>query len=316
MLTLSLSAIPSVALAKEKPGASCTGVGKISNLSGAEYKCTKIGKRLTWVKSTAAGKTANRKTTQTPLLATPKLKQIINVPLIKSVDITAGIFIGSFSTNSNLPVTLSTNTPLICDIKNQSISVLQTGNCAISANQPGNDKYLPAEPVSFSFEVKPPTVTSDNSLLDQVQTFIRVPMGTTFTSDTAEITLKTFSSDATAKVCANDASALGCTLINGAGAADPTSQTRYVEFALHIKNLDANPLPTISYRLLLNGTITDINSGVTLETLNNLSIGSGESADGSLFGVVPNNLKLEHAYLVIDEGITNSSTRLLLNLSN
>ena len=169
--------------------------------------------------------------------------------------------------------------------------------------------------MNFTLEVKPPTVTSDNALLDQVQTFIKVPKGVTYVSDTAEITLIAYSNDVTSKVCAADPSTDGCILSSGTGIANPASQNRYVEFTFHVKDLDPNPLPFISYRLLLKGVLSDIDSVVTLDTLNVLSVGSGESADGSLFGMVPINQKLDGAYLMIDEGITDRSIRLLLSLN-
>lgn len=184
------------------------------------------------------------------------------------------------------------------------------------ANQSGSDKYLPAPPVSVSFAVTPPTITSDNALFDEVQTFIRVPKGTMYASDSAEITLTAVNNDVTGKICAADPSTLGCTSVNGSGVADPTSQTRYVEFAFHVKNLDANPLPTISFRLLLNGVLSDVDSAVGLASLNDLTVGSGESVDGSVYGIIPKDQKIEGGYLVIDEGITDSSIRLLFDLSN
>ena len=98
--------------------------------------------------------------------------------------------------------------------------------------------------------------------------------------------------------------------------ADPTSQTKYVEFAFHVKDLDTNPLQPISYRLLLKGQILDIDTGVTLQTLNSIDVNAGESADGSFFGVVPINLNLDAGYLIIDEGITDSTVRFLMQLNN
>ena len=184
----------------------------------------------------------------------------------------------------------------------------------ISATQPGNAEFLPADPLSFSFQINPPKITTDNSLLDEVQTFIRVPRGETYASATVEVSLTSVNINASATVCANDPTATGCIVINKAGVPDPASSTKYVEFVFHVKNLDANPLPTIVYRLLLNGEITDISAGVTLPTLNDVSVGSGESANGSLFATVPINLKLDKAYLLIDEGITDSSVRLLMNI--
>ena len=104
-------------------------------------------------------------------------------------------------------------------------------------------------------QVTPPAITSDNALFDEVQSFIRIPKGITYSGDTAEI----------------------------------------------------------SYQLLRNGVLSDIDTRVGLEPLNDLIVGSGESADGSFYGVVPKNQVLESAYPVINEGITDSLIRLLFD---
>ena len=310
VLIFGLTAIPSIAQAAEKAGSKCAKEGTVSNSSGTKYRCANTSNGLTWIKS---GTLVQQP--QTSSHAASKSPQIISVPHMKTVEITAGKILG-FSASSKLQIALQTGTPLVCTVQDTFVLPLQTGTCSVVVSQPGNDKYSPAQRVSLTIEIVPPKITSDNALFDEVQTFIRVSKGTTYSSDTAEITLTSIPSDATAKVCADKASALGCTSINGSGAADPASDTRYVEFAFRVKNLDANPLPTISYRLLLNGVLSDIDSRVGLESLNDLVVGSSESADGSFFAIVPKNLNLNGAYLVIDEGITDSSIRLLFDLSH
>lgn len=297
---------PSTALAQGRPSGPCSKLGKVTTISGVKYRCTKSHKKLTWVKSAApTSQTAKEKVTQT-----------IGIPTAKSVDITAGIYPEVIRSSSHLPVVLTTTTPTICIIQNGAISELQTGTCTVSAIQSGNENFLPADPITFSFDITPPIITSSDSLLDEVQTFVRVPMASTYTSESAEISLTTVVNDDSAEICADDPTTDGCTNINGVGAVDPNSQTRYVKFTFHVKNLDPNPLPTISYRLLLDREIGDVDVRVTLESLNDLIIGSGESGDGSFFAIVPKDIKLDHAFLMIDEGITDSTIRLLFGLSN
>ncbi len=309
VILFALITVPSIAAASTKAGANCSKAGATTSISGVKFRCAKSGKNLIWQKFNASAKPA-----KTPTLS--KLAQSITTPALKSVEITQASLSGFFTATSDLPVDLSTKTPTICSVQAENVQLLQTGTCDISASQSGSSKYLPAKPVDVAIAIKPPTVTSDNALLDQVQTFIRVPLGTAYASDTAVITLTAFSNDATPKVCTADGTALGCTVPNGSGVPDPASQTRYIEFAFHVKNLDPNPLPSISYRLLVGKELSDIDAGVSLQTLNGLSIGSGESADGSLFGAVPINQDLSGAYLLIDEGITDPSVKLLLSLSN
>lgn len=308
VLILLLATIPSIAQAKGISGTKCAKAGATANSSGTKYQCTKTSKGLIWTKANVSGK-------QTSTSTVSKLKQSINVTQVKNVDITTGEIQTAFSASSKLPVQLQTSTPLICAVQANSIELLQTGTCSIAASQAGSDGFLPAAPVMLTFDVIPPAITSDNALFDEVQTFIRVPKGTNYASDTAEISLTGFTNDATAKVCANDATADGCISSNGSGVADPASLTRYVEFAFHIKNLDANPLPTITYQLLSKGLLSDIDTGVTLQTLNDLTLQQNDSADGSFYGLVPKDMNLENSYLVINEGITDPSIRLLLDLT-
>lgn len=247
---------------------------------------------------------------------TGKLKQVLIVSQKKSIEITVGKVIGLFTSTSQLPVALKVTTPAVCAVQDLSILLLQTGTCTVEANQSGNEKYLPASPVSFNFDVVAPNVKTANALFDEVQTFIRVPVGTLYASDSAEITLASITDNASAKVCAGDATAPGCISQSGAGVPDPASDTRYVEFAFHVKNLDSNPLPTITYQLLVNGVLSDVDTAVSLQDLNGLTIDSGQSADGSFFGVIPKDLKLDGGYVVINEGITDPTIRLLFALSH
>lgn len=311
LLTFSLVLTPVIALATEKPGGTCPSPGKRIEIAGGKYHCAKSGKHLVWAKSIKNGKVPPTATSNSL-----KRRQVIVLPKSRSFEITSGPAVGFISADSKLPVGMSSSTPLICTVNDQLVTLLRTGSCSISVTQAGNDQYLAADQVNFSFDVIPPVITTHNSLLEGVQSFVDVPKGTTYSSETAEFTLTNFINDATAKVCANDPTAPGCLLANGAGVADPSSQTKYVEFVFHVKNLDANPLPPISYRLLLKGQIMDIDTGVTLQTLNNIDINSGESTDGSFFGVVPINLKLDSGYLLIDEGVTDSSVKLLMKLGN
>ncbi|HEX7345831.1 MAG TPA: fibronectin type III domain-containing protein, partial [Candidatus Limnocylindrales bacterium] len=55
--------------------------------------------------------------------------------------------------SSGLPVTLTSNTPAICNPSGLSINLLAAGTCTITASQAGNADYQPAQPVPRSFTV-------------------------------------------------------------------------------------------------------------------------------------------------------------------
>jgi hypothetical protein len=61
--------------------------------------------------------------------------------------------------SSGLPVTLTSNSPSVCSPSGTSITLLSAGTCSITATQPGNADYLPAAPVTRSFNVTQATQT-------------------------------------------------------------------------------------------------------------------------------------------------------------
>lgn len=59
-----------------------------------------------------------------------------------------GGFAVSATASSGLPVTFSSTTPLVCTTAEGTVFMLSVGICTIVANQPGNDNYNPAPPVT------------------------------------------------------------------------------------------------------------------------------------------------------------------------
>lgn len=61
--------------------------------------------------------------------------------------------------SSGLTVSYTSNTPSVCTISGATIVFLTGGTCSITARQPGNFEYYPAEPVTINFQVTAPTRT-------------------------------------------------------------------------------------------------------------------------------------------------------------
>lgn len=61
--------------------------------------------------------------------------------------------------SSTLPVTYTSNTPDVCTISGTTVTFLMGGTCSITASQPGNYQYYPAEPVTINFLVVAPNRT-------------------------------------------------------------------------------------------------------------------------------------------------------------
>jgi hypothetical protein len=57
--------------------------------------------------------------------------------------------------SSGLPVTFTSQTPLVCTVSGASASLIAPGTCTIQASQIGNGTYAPAAPVLQSFTVTP-----------------------------------------------------------------------------------------------------------------------------------------------------------------
>jgi hypothetical protein len=73
------------------------------------------------------------------------------------------------TTSSALTVQYTSNTPDVCTVSaGGAITLLAAGICSITANQPGNDAYTAAEPVTVSFTVAKAPQTIDFTVVDSV----------------------------------------------------------------------------------------------------------------------------------------------------
>src|SRR5215472_11164178 len=61
--------------------------------------------------------------------------------------------------SSELPVTYTSNSADVCTVSGSTLTPAKAGTCAVTASQPGNDKYAPANPVAASFPVQKITQT-------------------------------------------------------------------------------------------------------------------------------------------------------------
>jgi alpha-tubulin suppressor-like RCC1 family protein len=66
---------------------------------------------------------------------------------------------GEVAATSGLPVTIVSNTPTVCTVSGTTVSLANTGTCALAASQDGDNAFAPATPVTQSFEVTQGTQT-------------------------------------------------------------------------------------------------------------------------------------------------------------
>lgn len=57
------------------------------------------------------------------------------------------------TSTAGLPVSFSSDTPLICTVNGNAVTPVATGECLITASQPGDALYHPATPVTMTFQV-------------------------------------------------------------------------------------------------------------------------------------------------------------------
>jgi hypothetical protein len=76
--------------------------------------------------------------------------------------------------SSGLPVSLASNSPSICTVTDNTVQLVAPGTCSITASQAGNENYLPAAPVTQTFQVVNSSGTTACSTATANPVFVRV----------------------------------------------------------------------------------------------------------------------------------------------
>jgi hypothetical protein len=79
--------------------------------------------------------------------------QSIDFPSLPPRDLAGGSFTAVANASSGLGVVLNSLTPAVCTNAGVQIRLLSAGTCTLSAEQPGDAVWRPAEPVVRSFAV-------------------------------------------------------------------------------------------------------------------------------------------------------------------
>lgn len=85
---------------------------------------------------------STQKSDQTITFAKPANRQLGDLP-----------FTLSASASSGLPVSFTSNTPGVCTVSGNIVTLIATGTCSITATQDGNATFNPASPVTQSFTI-------------------------------------------------------------------------------------------------------------------------------------------------------------------
>lgn len=76
-----------------------------------------------------------------------------NVPATQSYT-SNGTFTISASSDSGLPVTVTSNSPSVCDVSGTTVTMISIGTCELTANQAGDASYQPAKEVSETIKIE------------------------------------------------------------------------------------------------------------------------------------------------------------------
>ena len=90
-------------------------------------------------------------------LTVDKATQTITLNLPAEVNRDAGTIPTGASASSGLPVSLTVDDPEVAILDGTSLDILRVGSVRITATQPGNENFLPAEPMTVTLRVVDPT---------------------------------------------------------------------------------------------------------------------------------------------------------------
>ncbi len=134
----------------------------VTGLTNGTRYCFKV---RAWYNSASASWSTATDGAWVPFLAKVRLTQTLSYST--PADMTTGATQNTTaSATSSLAVTYSSNSPEICSVSSSGVvTAIAAGTCSITATQPGNNDYDPADPVTVLFTVNPgPPVISTASL--------------------------------------------------------------------------------------------------------------------------------------------------------
>lgn len=131
-----------------------------SNNAGGILRGVAAGEcRITLSQAGTADYAAASLTVTTRVIGT----QSINFPALAPVAIDDGPLTLQASASSGLPVSFAISTPTYCALTGNTLSLLKTGTCSITATQSGNTDYMASEPVTQDLMILPPATSTSLS---------------------------------------------------------------------------------------------------------------------------------------------------------
>jgi hypothetical protein len=229
-----------------------------------------------------------------------KASQSIEAPEIEAQDLSKNTeYTLDFDiVGADTPIVITSQSPPICTVDDNLISFLAVGNCMLTFNKAGNDKFEAAPQVSTtikimrSVEAQPGDATNPAGL------------GVEVTKKGVTVIIDAINEEVSDLICELDSANEGCIDEDGVGVFDPESNTRYVEINLTIANNSEETW--IATRIGLQVDADDENYDFTVvygvDSLDALELEPGDSITGSYFVLLPNSADSAETFIYYGDG--------------
>jgi len=215
-----------------------------------------------------------------------KMPQTIEVPEIEEQDLSKET---EYTLDFNIegastPVVMTSQSPPICTVTGNLITFLAVGNCMLTFNKAGNDKFEAAPQVSATIKITKSVQAQPGDAANPAG------LGVEVTRKDVTVTVDAINEEVSDAICEADSANESCIDEDGVGVFDPESNTRYVEVVLTISN---NSEETWIASMIGLQVDADHNYEHTMvygvDSLDELELEPGDSITGSYFVLLPNS---------------------------
>jgi hypothetical protein len=216
-----------------------------------------------------------------------KMPQTIEVDEIEEQDLSkASSYPIDFDiAGADTPVVITSQSPPICTVDGNTISFLAVGNCMLTFNKAGNDKFEAAPQVSTTIKITKSVQAQPGDAANPAG------LGVEATKKGVTVTVDAINEEVSDAICEADSANESCIDEDGVGVFDLESNTRYVEVVFTISNNSEETW--IATRIGLQVDADDENYEHTMvygvDSLDELELEPGDSITGSYFVLLPNS---------------------------
>ena len=185
---------------------------------------------------------------------------------------------------ADTPVVMTSQSPSICTVDDNLISFLAVGNCMLTFNKAGNDKFEAAPQVSTTIKITKTVQAQPGDAANPAG------LGVEATKKGVTVTVDAINEEVSDAICEADSANESCIDEDGVGVFDAGSDTRYVEVVFTISNNSEETWIATRIGLQVDA---DNNYEHTMvygvDSLDELELEPGDSITGSYFVLLPNS---------------------------